>query len=129
MAAIPKDRADTAEAKVDSELVGEKPEDVQNEFELASQVLAGDKNGSIPGLDGDAHTKALTRSLLWKLDTRYAFVGDIVASCSPRFRLGSYRSLPSCSYVLSSTAQMWATPKSWVWRAMSASTTANMPTD
>jgi hypothetical protein len=59
-----------AEEKVTREPLAEKPEDAQ--FETSSQVLPGDKAGSISASVNDANTKALTRKLLWKLDTRYA---------------------------------------------------------
>ena len=61
------------EEKVTKGPVAEKPDDFEHEFETSSQVLPSDKIGSASALEDDAHTKALTRKLLWKLDTRYGF--------------------------------------------------------
>lgn len=47
--------------------MAEKPEDLQNEFETSSK----DKAAVVSVLNEDADTKALTRKLLWKLDSRY----------------------------------------------------------
>ncbi|KEF51712.1 uncharacterized protein A1O9_12347 [Exophiala aquamarina CBS 119918] len=46
----------------------EKPADVQHEFEISSQVAGEDE--SFPSNQGAHHDKALTRKLLWKLDSR-----------------------------------------------------------
>jgi hypothetical protein len=53
------------ENKVHLEPDAEKAEETQNEYKP-------DKAGSGPLVDNDAHIKAVTRSLLFKLDTRYA---------------------------------------------------------
>ena len=56
------------EEKTMSRPLPEKPEDAQ--FEASSGL--GDKRGSVSASGDDPHTKALTRKLLFKLDTRYA---------------------------------------------------------
>ncbi|KIW32027.1 uncharacterized protein PV07_03606 [Cladophialophora immunda] len=71
-----------AEEKVARDPVVEKPEETQNEFETSSQVLPGDKTGSATALGDDAQTKALTRKLLWKLDTRILPVLALLFLCS-----------------------------------------------
>lgn len=53
------------ENKVRLESDADKAEETQNEYQP-------DKAGSDPLVHDDAHTKAVTRSLLFKLDTRYA---------------------------------------------------------
>ncbi len=77
MAAVPPGYYGTEDEKVVAEPVSEKPDDVQNEFETSSQVNAGDKAASASRLTDDAHTKALTRKLLWKLDTRYVLSSNL----------------------------------------------------
>ena len=62
-----------AEQKVAQEPVAEKPEDAR--FETSSQVASAGKADSALALSDDANTKALTRKLLFKLDTRYASQG------------------------------------------------------
>jgi hypothetical protein len=59
-----------AEEKVAHKPMAEKPDDAQ--FETSSQVPSVHKSGSVSALADDANTQALTRKLLWKLDTRYA---------------------------------------------------------
>lgn len=55
----------------------EKPEYVQHEFETSSQVVAIEGE-SFPS-DQDVHqNKALTRKLLFKLDTRYALLESCI---------------------------------------------------
>jgi len=65
MAANPQGAVDTPPA-------AEKPEDLQTEF--GSTVQPDGKAGSMSLSADDAHVEALTRKLLFKLDTRYALV-------------------------------------------------------
>ena len=60
--------ASMPEEKLAPKLWAEKSEDAQ--LETSSQPPAADKDGSISVLDADTNTKALTRKLLFKLDTR-----------------------------------------------------------
>ncbi|ETI22534.1 hypothetical protein G647_06609 [Cladophialophora carrionii CBS 160.54] len=69
-----------AEEKVAHEPMAEKPDDAQ--FETSSQAPSAHKNNSVSALDDDAHTRALTRKLLWKLDTRILPVLALLFLCS-----------------------------------------------
>ncbi|EXJ86137.1 hypothetical protein A1O1_06507 [Capronia coronata CBS 617.96] len=60
----------------------QKPEDVQNEFQTSSSVIHIDKAASESGSPGDAHRKALTRKLLFKLDSRILPVLALLFLCS-----------------------------------------------
>ncbi len=109
---------------VEVEVDDEKPEDYQNEF------TPGDKAGYGSALTDDAHTRALTRKLLWKLDIRYVdsplyMISRILNSLSAES--GSFRSWPSSFCAPSLTARMLETPKSLGWRKMSVSPTASTP--
>lgn len=66
MHANPRTGSGREEAHVDLDTAMEKPDDVQNEFGT------NDRGVSVAALTEDPNAKALTRKLLWKLDTRYA---------------------------------------------------------
>lgn len=121
MAANPPSGLGREAEKIVSEPVTEKPEDTHNEYETSSQVLRGDEAGSVSVLPDDAHTKALTRKLLWKLDTRYAptMLWEQCSMLNSSIRLESFPFSPSFSSAPFSIGQMWATPKSSVSKRIS----------
>lgn len=109
----------------------EKPEDIQLEYETSSRQVAGEIE-PLPGTQDAHHSKALTRRLLWKLDTRCVLFEPTPVSPESlvlkHLHVGSSPFFASCFYAHSSTEPTSATPKSWASRRIWGYPTDNMPT-